>query len=181
MKEEDRVKNLFEVLKRIDTYLVSTNQKLAIIVSYCAAVLGWLSLNVNKISSLVLTGWLNSLVLFLLLILIVSSCVCLFLAAKVIFPINTSSVERAVDDSLVFYGDIAAAKGGSGGYHGKISSISSDELIKDLSQQIFSVSKILGDKFRSIKVIMLVLIFSNFLPVALLLIATLVDVIIRRP
>lgn len=180
MKEEDRVKNLFEVLKRIDTYLVSTNQKLAIIVSYCAAVLGWLSLNVGKISSLVSTGWLNSFVLALLFIIIVSSCICLLLTAKIIFPINTSSVERAVDDSLVFYGDIASAKGGSGGYHGKASSISSEELIKDLSQQIFSVSKILGDKFRSIKIVVLVLIFSNFLPVSLLLLATLVDVIIMR-
>jgi hypothetical protein len=180
MKEEDRVKNLFEVLKRIDTYLVSTNQKLAIIVSYCAAVLGWLSLNVSKISSLVSTTWLNTLVLILLFVVILSSCICLFLAAKTIFPINSSSVERAIDDSLVFYGDIAAAKGGSGGYHGKISSVSYDELIKDLSQQIFSVSKILGDKFRSIKVVMLVLIFSNFIPVALLLLATLVDVILTR-
>jgi hypothetical protein len=110
--------------------------------------------------------------------LIISSCICLLLAAKIIFPINTSSVERAIDDSLVFYGDIAAAKGGSGGYHGKISSVSSDELIKDLSQQIFSVSKILADKFRSIKIVMLILIFTNFFPVALLLLATLVDVII---
>ena len=59
MQTEDRIKNLFEVLKRIDTYLVSTNQKVAIIISYCAAVLGWLSLNVGKITGLVTHGWIR--------------------------------------------------------------------------------------------------------------------------
>lgn len=175
MQTEDRIKNLFEVLKRIDTYLVSTNQKVAIIISYCAAVLGWLSLNVGKITGLVTHGWISMCVVALLFVIIISSCISLLLAAKILFPVTNSSMERQIDDSLIFYGDISATKGGSGGYHGKVSALNADELVKDLSQQIFTVSKILSGKFQAIKSLMLVLIWSNFLPVALLLLMGLLD------
>ncbi|MBK3870400.1 hypothetical protein GFL09_22410 [Pseudomonas stutzeri] len=175
MQTEDRIKNLFEILKRIDTYLVSTNQKLAIIISYCAAVLGWLSLNVGKITGLVTHDWISWCVVILLFVIILSSSISLLMAAKILFPVTNSTMERQVDDSLIFYGDISASKGGSGGYHGKVSTLDADDLVKDLSQQVFTVSKILSTKFQSIKTVMLVLIWANFLPVAFLLLMGLLD------
>ena len=178
MKDEERIKNLFEIMKRLDSYLNATNQKVAVVITYCAAVLGWMSLNTSKISSLATVGWIHVLVYCLLFLIVISSCYCLARAAYILFPNTSSSIERVVDDSLIFYGDISAAKGGSRGYHDRVSSVSSDDLIKDLSQQVFTVSKILSGKMAAIQKLVIALVFSNFIPVALLLMALMIDSIV---
>jgi len=151
MQTEDRIKNLFEVLRRIDTYLVSTNQKVAIIISYSAAVLGWLSLNTGKITGIITNSWISWCVVVLLFVIITSSFISLWMGAKILFPITKSTIEREEDDSVIFYGDISSTKGGSGGYYEKISTLDTYDFLKDLSQQAFTVSKILSKNFGGVR------------------------------
>jgi hypothetical protein len=180
LKIEDKTKYLLEVLKRIDSYVMSTNAKCAIIISYAAAVIAWVSVNLNKLVSDAQSPPLLILITIGIVGVIGSSIICLWMAVKVILPITTSSVEKDVGESVIFYGDIASTQKGAGGYENKVMSLASDTFLQDLSQQVFTLAKIANIKFEILKRLTLVLLYGNFISIAVLMIGLLMNSLVQR-
>lgn len=180
LTNDQYIKHLFEVLKRVDSYIGTTNTKCTLIMSYCAAAIGIVALSTYRVIPTIE----NNLFLYffgaICCFVFATGVACMFLAIKVIFPITFSSIERSKGDSVIFYGDVATFNGGAGGYHLKLQEITEDDFIKDLSQQIFTVSKIASDKFSKIQTISSLLIWLNFLPLVILLISCVIHSVICR-
>lgn len=174
-KDDEKAKHLFEVIKRIDAYILSTNQKCAIVISYCAAVVGWLSINLNKILNDLSTPYLYWGGVVCVSALILFSCICIWLSIAVIFPITNSSSERENDDSIIFFGDIALAKRGAGGYLKRIKKMKLGGFLEDLGQQVFTLATIADIKFKKIKRMTRYLCLGNILPLGVLLFIILVN------
>lgn len=167
----DGVKNLFEIIKRIDGYIVSTNSKAAIVMSYCAAVIGWFTLGFEKIYSDFVSPCLYWSALVLGVLLVSVSSYCLYLAVSVILPRTNSTAVDDADDSLMFYGDIGSCKKGAEGYAARISKLKVEDFFLDQCRQIHTVSCIASAKFDDLKLISRLLRFCGF-PLLFLLVIT---------
>lgn len=166
---EKKIKNQLEVLKRIDTYIGTTNTKCTIIMSYCAAAIAFIfvflrELDPDKasVALMVAVG------VFTILALAFAMC-CLILATLTIFPVTYSSPTSHRAKSLIFYGDISGFDGGALGYVKKIKETSDEEFLDDLNNQIHTLSIIAGGKFSRIKVLA-ALLMAHFLCISIILI-----------
>lgn len=177
---EQKTKNLLEVLKRLDTYIGTTNTKCTIIMSYCAAVIGLTTLlisrsvpDVNHPAFLVFIGLCS-------IIVIASSIVCMWMAISVIFPVTFSSPKNHNENSSLYFGDIKSINDGANGYQQKIKTLSHADFLEDLCDQIFTLSTIASEKFDRIKRISWCLMYLNFIPTAALLISCVIYFIDSR-
>lgn len=177
---EQKTKNLFEILKRLDTYIGTTNTKCTIIMSYCAAVIGLTTLlisrsvpDVSHPAFLVFIGLCS-------IIVIASSVVCMWMAISVIFPVTFSSPTNLMGSSLLYFGDIKSINNGAEGYKRKIEETSHADFLSDLCEQVFTLSTIATEKFDHIKKISWCLMYFNFIPTATLLISCVIYFIDSR-
>jgi hypothetical protein len=150
---EQKIKNQFEILKRIDSYIGTTNTKCTLIMSYCVgftalalSLLGRLSLSVENTATAVTLGLSYSYSLLFAFI-------CMIMACLTIFPATRSTPAR---NSLIFFGDISAHKDPSS-YISKIHSTSESDFLKDLAGQTHALSVIAGKKFKIIQYLSLIL------------------------
>ena len=178
-KIEDKIKTQLEVLKRMDTYVISTNAKCAIIISFCAAVLGWLSLNVDKVLEGIHTPWIHCLSAVLMILIVASAILSLVLALRVMFPVTHSSMESRRGNSLIFFGDVANINGGSGIYTSRLLGLNSDEMLKDLSEQIFTLSGIAQKKFDRLETLTYILIYGGVIPIGLFISLRVTDQLLK--
>ncbi|NBB59546.1 hypothetical protein GVN18_09680 [Pseudomonas sp. ODNR1LW] len=177
---EQKTKNLFEVLKRLDVYIGTTNTKCTIIMSYCAAVIGLTTLLISRsVSDVSHPAFLVFIGLFSIIV-IASSIVCMWMAISVIFPVTFSSPENYSGSSVIFFGDVSAIKKESSGYCARIRDISDAEFLDDLSGQVFTLSRIVSGKFERIKKLSWCLLLFNFIPTAILLIGCVIYFIDSR-
>lgn len=167
---EQKTKNLLEVLKRLDVYIGTTNTKCAVVMSYCAAVIGLTTLLISRAATdishpefLVFIGLLSTMVF-------ASSVACMWMAISVIFPVTFSSPKKHVGNSVIFFEDISATGNTPSKYCEKIRDISDAAFLDDLSDQVFTLSKIVSEKFDRIKILSWCLMWLNFIPTAILLI-----------
>lgn len=149
---EKKIKNQFEVLKRIDTYIGTTNTKCTIVMSYCAAATAFIFTLLAKLEPadasvqlLVAIGICSVLALFLALC-------CMVLAALTIFPVTFSRPDAHKGSSLIFYGDIASCDGGMG-YSRDVQNVSDKDFLDDLNGQVFTLATIASSKFDRIKLV----------------------------
>ena len=149
---EKKIKNQFEVLKRIDTYIGTTNTKCTIIMSYCAAATAFIFTLLAKIEPasasiqlLVAIGVCTVLALALALC-------CMVLATLTIFPVTFSSPGAHKGSSLIFYGDIAGCSGGAD-YSRSVQGASDEVFLEDLNGQVFTLATIASGKFDRIKLV----------------------------
>jgi hypothetical protein len=155
-ENEKKIKNQFEVLKRIDTYIGTTNTKCTIVMSYCAAATAFIFTLLAKLDPanasmqlMVGIGVFSSLALGLAL-------VCMVLATLTIFPVTFSNPDSPKGQSLLFYGDVASCGGGKN-YSQKVLSASDEEFLDDLNGQVYTLASIASSKFERIKFLTLVL------------------------
>lgn len=148
---EQKIKNQFEVIKRIDVYIGTTNTKCMIIMSYCAAIIALIFSLLGKIDlACTTTPFVVSLGLSCGLSLI-TAVICMLMACLTIFPVTFSSPNKYKGESLIFYGDIASTEGGADAYIRKVNAISDEEYLDDLSDQVFTLAKIVSRKFSLIQ------------------------------
>lgn len=154
---EKKIKNQFEVLKRIDSYIGTTNTKCTIIMSYCAAATAFIFTLLAKLEPakasmqlMVGIGVFSCLALGLAL-------VCMILATLTIFPITFSKPGSPKGQSLLFYGDIASFGEGEN-YSRKVLKTSEEEFLDDLNGQVYTLASIASSKFDRIKLVALILI-----------------------
>ncbi|WP_448108841.1 Pycsar system effector family protein [Pseudomonas azerbaijanoccidentalis] len=165
---EQKIKNQFEVLKRMDVYIGTTNTKCTIIMSYCAAVialifalLGKLDLAASSTSFIVVVGLSSGFSL-------ITAIICMLMACFAIFPVTDSSPDKYRGSSLIFYADISNIKGGSKGYVDKVNETTDAMFLDDLSGQVFSVGTIVSSKFKRIQQLSIILCAHFFFAVAFL-------------
>lgn len=155
-ESEKKIKNQFEILKRIDTYIGTTNTKCTIIMSYCAAATAFIFTLLAKLDSadasmqlMVGIGIFSVLALALALW-------CMVLATLTIFPVTFSKPDSPKGESLIFYGDITSC-GGGGYYSQKVQKASDDEFLEDLNGQVYTLASIASSKFSRIKFVTIIL------------------------
>jgi hypothetical protein len=155
-ESENKIKNQFEVIKRIDTYIGTTNTKCTIIMSYCAAatafvftLLAKLELAKASLQLIVGIGVFSCLALVLALI-------CMVLATLTIFPVTFSNPKSPRGQSLLFYGDIASCGSGED-YSKRIAQVSCEGFLEDLNGQVYTLASIASKKFDRIKIVSIIL------------------------
>ncbi|MCR4510575.1 DUF5706 domain-containing protein [Pseudomonas sp. 32.2.56] len=165
---ELKTKNQFEVLKRIDTYIGTTNTKCTIIMSYCAAaialtftLLDKLDIKEASVAFTVSIGLASTISL-------ISAAACMILACLVIFPVTYSKKNAYHGTSLLFFGDIAKHANGEEGFKQRFLKTSDIKYLEDLTTQVHSLSTIASTKFQKIQLITIILIF-HFLIISLFL------------
>ncbi|KAB0547879.1 hypothetical protein F7R01_10285 [Pseudomonas argentinensis] len=161
---EAQIKNALEILKRIDGYVMSTNNKAAIVMSYCAAIVAAISFCSYRVLPSIPASKYLTLLIVLVVVVMISATVSLCLAIKVILPLTFSSAERHAGESLIFFGDIGRTDGGASAYADRYRAATHEKMLNDISRQTFTVSKIAESKFSSLKAVSWILIIGNFVP-----------------
>ncbi|WP_110393106.1 Pycsar system effector family protein [Pseudomonas syringae] len=154
---EQKTKNQFEVIKRIDVYIGTTNTKCTIIMSYCAAVIALVFALLGRVDLANTTVPFNVSVGLSSSLSLITAVICMLMACLTIFPITFSSPNKHKGQSLIFYGDIASIQGGADAYIKKVNEITDDRYLEDLSDQVFTLSQILSRKFSLIQKLSIIL------------------------
>lgn len=137
---------LFDVIKRYDHYIGTTNYKTALIMSFLAAVILGLTIRMLTISTGNNPhGMAYYSIAFVVYSTVFASIIVIFHLLRVVFP-NTTNPNTP--KSLMFYGDVINCEDGINGYFNKINSTQENEYLKDLSSQVFVVAGIINEKFR---------------------------------
>ncbi len=146
----DKSTFLFDVLKRYDHYIGTTNFKVGLMMSFLLAVILGITLRVvvlgSKVGINIILFWILLLFVFLT---ITSSLIVIFKLFCAVFP-NTKNPNNY--ESMIFFGDVSTTQGGAVGYHEKIKNSSEEEILKDLAIQTFTVAEIATDKFKTLQV-----------------------------
>ena len=149
-KLKDKTAFLFDVIKRYDHYVATTNFKVGLMMSFVGAIVLGLTIRVMSINPL--ESGCNylyySALLFsaLTIIISLSAAICLL---RAVFP-NTKTHDG--DKSLIFFGDVATCENGFDGYQEKVEAASTEQLLEDLSKQTFIIAEIINEKFRILKI-----------------------------
>lgn len=146
---KEKIDFLFDIIKRYDHYIATTNFKVGLMMSFVSAIIIGLSVQVISIGSKLCQHKLlyYTTIIFCLLT-IFFALVSVFRLLKVIFPNTKTYIAKT---SLIFYGDVAQINGGCHGFKKSIDSMSTQEFLKDLSEQTFILACITDEKFRFIK------------------------------
>lgn len=162
---QDKIKTQLEIIKRIDSHIASTNAKCAIVMSYCAAVLGWLAVNSSKLLEEITNAPLNAIAGIFMTLGIALTVACLVLALKITFPATHSSDKEHRGKSMIFFGDVASQQLDQ--YVVRFSGLKDDEILKDLSTQIHTLSGIADRKFIDLQTLILMVCFGSVLPIGI--------------
>ena len=148
-ENEKKVSFLFDVIKRYDHYIGTTNFKVALMLSFLATVVIGLSFRFTTIEPCVSTTSYILIALYTSAILtIILSMITAYFLIRVVFP-NTKNI--IAGSSLVFFGDVSKVEGGAEGYLKKIKKKTYDDLLTDLATQTHQVATVTAMKFETLK------------------------------
>jgi len=146
---KEKIDFLFDIIKRYDHYIATTNFKVGLMMSFVSAIIIGLSVQVISIGSKSCQHKiLYYTTIILCLLTIFFALISVFKLLKVIFPNTKTYIAKT---SLIFYGDVAQINGGCHGFKKSIDSMTTQEFLKDLSEQTFILACITDEKFRFIK------------------------------
>ncbi|PJX26739.1 hypothetical protein CAP50_02935 [Psychrobacter sp. L7] len=147
---KEKIDFLFDIMKRYDHYIATTNFKVGLMMSFVSAIIIGLSVQVISVGSESCPHkTLYYITIISCLLTILFALLSVFRLLKVIFPNTTTYIAKT---SLIFYSDVAQISGGCDGFKKSIDSMSTQEFLKDLSEQTFILACITDEKFRFIKV-----------------------------
>jgi hypothetical protein len=148
MKNEDKIKFLWDVIKRYDGYINSANTKASLILSFCTAILVGLILKTKEIIANFENIYSKHILYILIIYILIFNIKSIYHSLKAIFPQTNS---YTAESSVIFYGDVSKIEKAANGYYQKIQDLTDEQVIKDLSHQIYELSQITSDKFEEIK------------------------------
>lgn len=140
---------LFDVLRRYDHYIGTTNFKIGLMMSFLAAIVLGLTLRIIilplpeddfycfyflSISFSILT--------------IILSLVSAGILLRAVYPESQNTDDKS---SLIYFGDVAEIKGGETAYFDSIINATDQELLSDLTFQTHAVAKVINEKFKKLK------------------------------
>ena len=145
-----KISFLLDIIKRYDTYIVSTNAKASLIIAFNSLVLGAVLLKFGDIIGFYSTPNTKMFVGFILLIITASTLLSLFFMFRVIYPFfGTTSDNKKQEFSLVYFGAVSNMNADE--YLEKISNISLAQIIEDLSTQATILAGGLQDKMLKMR------------------------------
>jgi hypothetical protein len=166
---KDKTAFLFDIIKRYDHYVATTNFKVGLMMSFVGAILLGLTIRVMSITpSSSGCNYLYVAAIFFSTLTIIFSLLAAINLLRAVFPVTKT---HDGDKSLIFFGDVANCDGGIEGYTEKIGAASPEQLLEDLSKQTFIVAEIINEKFRILKISVRIIIYGviPLLAVSLLL------------
>ena len=149
--EEKNIDSLWKIINRIDNYIISTNNKATLLLAFNTFLVSGIILKWSDI-----LGMYNHIPILeiiastLLLICASASIFSLVKLFQVIMPYLYSYIFPEKYHSKLFFIHIADYKNESD-YHIAVKELSDENLIKDLSYQIFALSKGINNKFCLLK------------------------------
>lgn len=156
---ESKCAFLFDVIKRYDHYIATTNFKVGLLMSFVAAIILALSIRIMLMtpSSESDCNYLYYAASFFSVFTIFLSLAAAINLLRVTFP-NTETDKSY--KSMVFYGDVLANDNGADGYAKKIREATLEEILEDLSKQTFMVSEVINEKFRVLKIAVRIVVYG---------------------
>lgn len=146
---KDKIDFLLKVIGRFDLYINSTNTKASLIFAWNGFVVGTLLLKYNEIIGLfpVTSNFsliINTIFLAIALCAVISN----IIAFQVIFP-SLKSDSKGENNSIIFFGSVASASAEK--YFDKVSKISNEEILNDITDQTVTLAGIVNDKMQNLK------------------------------
>jgi hypothetical protein len=147
---EYKIDFLFEVIKRYDTYIVSTNAKASLIIAFNSIILGIVLLHFSDIIKFYPEPNYTYIAAKILVAIVLLSLISLLFMFNVVYPFFGSGAdENEQKDSLVFYGSVS--KMDTQRYTDQIRKVSQEDLLADLSIQANILAKGLHGKMKSMR------------------------------
>ena len=143
---ENQQKLLIEIIKRYDSYIGSSNAKIAVILSYSMAYIGGVAFKIIDLSakrSHDCTWWL-AIVISSASVLV--TLYAMYLAYRALNPQTPPGRAPHEQPSVIFFGDVANLVGGRDGYFQRIKEISDTEIVEDLARQAHVLAGIVSNK-----------------------------------
>ena len=145
-----KISFLLDIIKRYDTYIVSTNAKASLIIAFKSLVLGTVLLKFGYIIWFYSSPNTKTFVGFILLIITASTLLSLFFVFQVVYPFfGTTSDNKNQKSSLIYFGSVANMSADE--YIEKISNSSLTQIIEDLSAQAIILAGGLQDKMLKMR------------------------------
>ncbi len=153
MIDKDKIAFLFDVLKRYDNYIATTNFKSGLILSF----LGVVILGVAKLAKDLTSGAYDC----AYLVFIVCSILTIAFAMISIYKLLRAVTPRIMtsSNSLIFFGSVSKLEN-SEEYSNSINQLTEGDIIQDLSRQVYEVAKITNLKFIALKSTIKLIIFT---------------------
>ncbi|MGL1931371.1 MAG: DUF5706 domain-containing protein [Desulfotalea sp.] len=147
---KDKTAFLFDVIKRYDHYVATTNFKVGLMMSFIGAVVFGLTIRVISLNSQPEgCNYLYYAAIFSSILTAIFSLVAAINLLRAVFP---KSKTHNGYKSLIFFGDVANCENGIDGYTQKIENVTLETLLKDLSKQTFIVAEVTNEKFRILQI-----------------------------
>lgn len=141
---------LFDVIKRYDHYVATTNFKVGLMMSFVGAIILGLTFRVMSLNSpQEECNYLYYIAVFSSVLTMILSLVAALNLLRAVFP-NTKTHNGV--KSLIFFGDVASCENGVDGYAKKVDEATLENLLEDLSKQTFIVAEVINEKFRILKI-----------------------------
>lgn len=146
---DSKIAFIIDVIKRYDTYIISTNAKASLIIAFNSLIIGTVLLKFSVIMSFY--NFADKYVVGVLLFLIsFTSLLSLFFVFSVVYPyLNNKNTDGYQEDSLVFFGSVSKLE--SQDYLNRLNTCSTDDLVKDLTVQATILAKGLNSKMLGMR------------------------------
>ncbi|MCI5160992.1 MAG: hypothetical protein D3917_03010 [Candidatus Electrothrix sp. AX5] len=151
---QEKIDFLFSIIRRYDSYIGTTNVKAGLMLSFMGTIIVFLatrSISIDPASKSL--GYIYYAAIFFSIITSLLSTAASITLLRVIFP-NTKNKTITNEKSLIFFGDVSAYNATS--YYEKIKKSSMESLLQDLSAQTYILADIVNEKFRILKIAMLI-------------------------
>lgn len=149
---------LFDVIKRYDHYIATTNFKVGLMMSFIGAIV--LGLTIRVMSLIPIQSECDYLYYSAIISSFLTIICSLFAAINLLRAIFPNTKTNDGDKSLIFFGDVASCENGVDGYKEKIEKATPENLLQDLSKQTFIVAEIINEKFRILKISVRIIIYG---------------------
>jgi len=144
---ENKIGFLFDVIKRYDHYIATSNFKIGLTSSFLVAVIVLLFKIFESLTKLNLSDNWNYAFLALLTLTLIC---CVFSFINIFRAVHPSLDSSENKHSAIFYGDVITTNNGETGYYENIQKMNENEFLKDLAFQTYQVANITNDKFKKI-------------------------------
>ncbi len=145
-----KIEFLFDVIRRYDTYILSTNAKASLIIAFNSLILGTILMRFGEIITFYSCLESKLLVGFLLILITISSLVSLFYVFEVVYPYLDDITDKTnKNNSLIYFGSVS--KMSSSEYLDQIEKSSQQDIINDLAGQAVILSKGLNKKMTQMR------------------------------
>jgi len=146
----DKSAFLFDVIKRYDHYIGTTNFKVGLMMSFLGTIIIGLAVRIMLLTPI--QGEISCIryaAIAASILTILGALFSAFLLFKVVFP-NTKNENGT--ESLIFFGSVASCSNGAQGYFEKVKNVEPANLLKDLAIQTYNVAGVVKEKFRVLKI-----------------------------